>query len=67
MAETVRPAPDRNGSETQSRCRDIPGQCRAATSLLNQKEASMIHHIMPALLGIVAPLSAIGWLLSRGV
>jgi hypothetical protein len=39
----------------------------AATSHLNEEEASMVQHIMPALLGIIAPLSTIGWLLSRGV
>jgi hypothetical protein len=36
-------------------------------NLLNEQEAHMVAHIIPTLLGIVAPLSTIGWLLSRGV
>jgi hypothetical protein len=31
------------------------------------KEAHMVAHIIPALLGIIAPLSAVGWIISRGV
>jgi hypothetical protein len=34
---------------------------------LRSKEAHMVAHIIPALLGIVAPLSAVGWIISRGV
>jgi hypothetical protein len=42
------------------------GQSGAARSLWDE-EVRMVVHIIPTLLGIVAPLSALGWLLSRGI
>jgi hypothetical protein len=39
----------------------------ACEKLASSKEAHMVAHIIPALLGIVAPLSAVGWIISRGV
>ena len=44
-----------------------PRAIRGGENLLNKEEADMVAHIIPTLLGIVAPLSTIGWLLSRGV
>jgi hypothetical protein len=42
------------------------GQFGAARSL-SHEEVRMVVHIIPTLLGIVAPLGALGWLLSRGI
>ncbi len=57
----------RNGAETKVRGVDITPQRRGPKRLATAELSPMVAHIIPSLLGIVAPLMGVGWLLAHGV
>lgn len=59
---------ERNDAETRFASHDISAQPAGATpSPQETAEAAMIAHIVPTILGILAPLGTIGWVISRGI